>query len=404
MARENQAARPDGARAPFEKSEDEPGTTRGPDRRLSELRAFMSDAGISAALVVSPDDQFYLSGFRALLYSRPILLVVREDRTSIIVPGLEEAHARHENAADEVLVYYEHPELAPRGTSHTAHLDGLLSSYPRGSRVGVEFAACSLAYAEHLKAAGFEVADVGGKLRQMRFVKDAAEIDLMAQAGRLVNRAVRESLAACREGATEIEVDAAGNAALFEETAREHPDATLELLVMSPSGPVRSVMPHVFSNTRRIEPGDVLIHSRQVSLNGYRAELERTVIVGEPDGEQERVFKAAREAQAAALDLIRPGVLASEVDDAARRVVREAGLGEYAVHRTGHRLGMSAHEEPYLRFDNHVVLEEGMVFTVEPGIYVPGLGGFRHSDTVVLTPEGSESITDHPRGLEDLVR
>jgi Xaa-Pro dipeptidase len=372
--------------------------------RVDALRSFMSTEGISASLITDPDDQFYLSGFRALLYSRPILLFVREDRTSIVVPGLEEAHARHDEAADEILAYYEHPEMASRGSSYLEHLDGLLTSCPEGARIGVEMGSCPTALANHIESRGFSVADVGRRLTQLRYVKDEGEVALMTEAGRLVNAAVRESLAACGAGVTEIEVDAAGNAVLFEETAREHPDATLELLVMSPSGPVRSVMPHVFSNTRRIEPGDVLIHSRQVSLNGYRAELERTVIVGEPSAEQERAFEAAREAQAAALDLIRPGVLASEVDDAARRVVRETGLGEYAVHRTGHGLGISAHEEPYLRFDNDLVLEEGMVFTVEPGIYVPGLGGFRHSDTVVLTQEGSEPITDHPRGLEDLVR
>jgi Xaa-Pro dipeptidase len=364
----------------------------------------MSRESVSAALIVSPDNQFYLSGFKALLYSRPILLVVSEDRTAMIVPGLEEAHARHEAAADELLVYYEHPEMAPRGTSPAAHLDKLLSSHPSGSRVGVEAASCPLAYVDRLRDASFEVVDIGRKLVEMRYVKDEAEIGLIAKAGHLVNRAVEESLAACREGATEIEMDAAGNAVLFGETAREHPDATLELLVMSPSGPERSVMPHVFSNTRRIEAGDVVIHSRQVALSGYRAELERTVIVGEVSSEQRRAFEAARAAQEAALEFIRPGVTAAEVDEAAREVIREAGFAEYAVHRAGHGLGISAHEEPYLRFDSKLVLEEGMVFTVEPGVYVPGVGGFRHSDTVVLTREGSRPVTHHPRGLGALSR
>lgn len=373
------------------------------DHRISKLRGRMAARGVSASLILDPDDQFYLSGFKAVIYSRPILFLVHEDRTSIVVPGLEETHARREEAADEVLVYYEHPEKARAGTTHTGHLDRLLSAYPRGSRIGVEAARCPLVLVEHLGGLGFEVVDVGRDLVEMRYVKDAEEIRLMAEAGRLVNLAVEESFSALGEGATEIEVDARGNAALFEETARRHPGATLDAMAMSPSGAQRSVMPHVFSSTRRLGKGDVVIHSRQVALNGYRAELERTVFVGEVSGAQERAFEAARESQKAALDFIKPGVSAAEVDEVSRGPIREAGFEAYAIHRVGHGLGISAHEEPYLRFDNDLILAEGMVYSVEPGIYVPALGGFRHSDTVVLTADGSQPITEYPSDLKSLV-
>jgi Xaa-Pro dipeptidase len=362
----------------------------------------MSQQGIAASLVVDPGDQFYLSGFKAVIYSRPILLLVGEGRTSLVVPGLEEEHAKSEGDADEVLVYYEHPEMADRGTSPLEHLDALLSAYPAGSRVGVEMDSCPVSLVGHVEGRGFGVVDIGRKITEMRYAKDEGEIGMMAEAGRLVNLAVRESLAAVRPGATEMEVDAAGNKALFERVAREHPGATLDSMVMTPSGSKRSIMPHVFSNTRRMEEGDALIHSRQVALNGYRAELERTVVLGEPTPRQAEAFEAAREAQRAAMDFIEPGVTAARVDEVARDVLREAGFGEYAIHRAGHGLGISAHEEPYLRFDNDLVLEEGMVYCVEPGIYVPGLGGFRHSDTVVLTSEGSRPITEYPTDLASL--
>lgn len=194
----------------------------------------------------------------------------------------------------------------------------------------------------------------------------------------------------------------ADTTALFEEAARNHPEATLEAMAFSPSGPDRSAWPHVFSNTRRLVEGDVLIHSRQVSLNGYRAELERTVILGEPTEQQREAFEVAREAQQAAIDAIEPGVTAASVDHAARKIVQDADYGEYAIHRTGHGLGISAHEEPHLRFDNDLILEEGMVFTVEPGFYVSGLGGFRHSDTVIVEAGGNRLITECPRDLESL--
>lgn len=163
-------------------------------------------------------------------------------------------------------------------------------------------------------------------------------------------------------------------------------------------------MPHVFSNTRKLQKGDIVIHSRQVALNGYRAELERTVVLGGLTDEQNNAFEAARAAQQAAVDFIRPGVTAAEVDDVSRQILKKAGFGDYAIHRVGHGIGISVHEEPSLRFDNNLVLEEGMVFTIEPGIFIPGVGGFRHSDTVVLTKNGNRLITEYPRDLPDLIR
>ena len=372
--------------------------------RVAELRKYMDEKGIALSLLTVPDNQFYISGFRAIIYSRPIDLLISPEKSALIVPGLEEAHARHEATADEVLVYYEHPERAGRGKSHLDHLESFLRRLPSGSRVGVETGAIPLALAEHLRSEGLELVDVGQKIKEMRFIKDAAEVELMIEAGRLVSLAVRASLETLRPGVTEMELDSRGNAALFSEVAAKHPQATLDFFVMSPSGPDRSVMPHLFSNTRSLQKGDVLIHSRQVALNGYRGECERTCFVGRPKPEQERAFKVALEAQQAALDTLRSGIPMKEVDRAARRVIQQAGFGEYATHRAGHGMGISSHEEPYVRFDEEMVVREGMAFSIEPGFYVPGLGGFRHSDTVLLGPDGQKRITtDYPRDFESLI-
>lgn len=370
--------------------------------RLDKLREDMAEKGMDAALIVNPDNQFYLSGFKAVIYSRPILLLVNIESTSIIVPGLERDHAEGEKAADEILVYYEHPEMAERGTSHLDHLERLLGYYGSETTFGIEYESCSASLASYLREKDFSTTDIGATLNEMRFVKDEAEIQRVEEAGRLVNLAVSKSIEACKPDSTELDVDAAGTAALFDEAARNHPEATLEAMSFSPSGPSRSSWPHVFSNTRRLEKGDVMIHSRQVSLNGYRAELERTVILGEPTDRQREAFEIARKSQQASIDAIKPGVKAADVDQAAREIIQDAGYGEYAIHRTGHGLGISAHEEPHLRFDNDLILEEGMIFTLEPGFYVAGLGGFRHSDTVVVEENGSRLITEYPRDLESL--
>jgi len=161
-------------------------------------------------------------------------------------------------------------------------------------------------------------------------------------------------------------------------------------------------MPHVFSNTRPIQTGDVIIHSRQVALNGYRGESERTCFLGSPSQQQVEMFHIMLEAQLAGLEALRPGVPMKEVDKASRTVFQRAGLGKYFIHRTGHGLGISVHEPPFLRFDEDMLVKEGMVFTVEPAIFIPGLGGFRHSDTAIVTAHGNRITTEHPNDLASM--
>lgn len=139
------------------------------------------------------------------------------------------------------------------------------------------------------------------------------------------------------------------------------------------------------------------------AINGYHGELERTFCIGKPSDEVKRAFSAMVESQMAVLDAIRPGVTSREMDALARRVLKKYGYDQYAIHRCGHGQGLGRHEEPFLIFDSDLVLEENMVFTVEPGIYIPGVGGFRHSDTLILTKNGYENTTDFKRLPEELI-
>lgn len=371
-------------------------------KRINRLKEYMREQSISASFVFHPDHQFYVTGFKALIYSRPIVFHLHE-KTAMIVPGLEETHANEHAKVDDVLFYYEHPNAAKTETTHMQYIKQLLEKCPASSKVGVDLSFIPGEILQLIQELGYQAVDIGQYIYKMRFVKDEEEIHMLEQAGKLVNLAVSRSLEKICIGTTEMEIDAAGNAALFEATATQHPDAVIDVVVMSPSGLKRSIMPHVFSNTRRIKAGDVIIHSRQVGLNGYRAELERTVIVGNPTPEQKIAFQAAIDAQQRAIDFIKPGVKLSEVDGAARQVFEKAGLEQYAIHRTGHGIGVSAHEQPFLRYDHHDVVEEGMAFSIEPGIYIPGVGGFRHSDTVLITTDGCRLITDYPSDMESLL-
>ena len=369
--------------------------------RLGALREHLERSGATLYITADPDNQTYFAGFRALLYSRPIILVVSE-RSSLIVPELEASHAEQYAAVDQVFVYGERPES--HWTSHEQALDHAVGGVGADSVVAVDSWQLPLAISELLTKRGLRLTAVDRFVRELRALKSTTELKAIHAAGAVVNVGVAAAVAACVPGASELEVDAAGARAIHEAAGMLGPTTVVETLVMTPSGAARTTLPHVFSSARTLQERDVLIHTRQVALNGYRAELERTLIVGAPTPEQRAAFEVMVDAQDAALEAVCPGVPACEVDAAARDVFRRAGLSEYALHRTGHGIGIGAHEHPHLRFDNRDELRSGMVITIEPGAYIPGLGGFRHSDTIVVTERGYELVTSHPRRLDELTR
>jgi Xaa-Pro aminopeptidase len=165
----------------------------------------------------------------------------------------------------------------------------------------------------------------------------------------------------------------------------------------------RTAMPHGFVRGHMIEAGDVLVSGAGVEVDGYRSELERTLIVGEPTAAQRRAFEAMTALQACGLSALKPGRRAAEVEVEVLRAAADLGVGDRLRHHVGHAIGLEAHEAPFLDRGEEAALEPGMVFTVEPGIYFANLGGFRHSDTVVVTDSGYRSLTDYPKELDSLI-
>ena len=162
-------------------------------------------------------------------------------------------------------------------------------------------------------------------------------------------------------------------------------------------------MPHAFVAGDGIKKGDVLVSFAAADVDGYQSELERTMIAGEPAQAQERAFAAMLALQTRAIETMAPGVPAGEVELAVVRLAEELGVKDALRHHVGHAIGLGAHEAPFLDRGDEAILEPGMVFTVEPGVYLKELGGFRHSDTVVITEEGCRVMTDYPRALKDLI-
>ena len=163
-----------------------------------------------------------------------------------------------------------------------------------------------------------------------------------------------------------------------------------------------AAIPHALAANITFQPGDVLVTGAGAPVWGYNSELERTMIIGEPSDDQKRFFDHMVALQDAALEAITPGSKCSEVDNAVRSYFEKQDLMPYWKHHSGHAIGIRYHEGPFLDSGDHTEMRPGMVFTVEPGLYVPELGGFRHSDTVVVTDDGIDVLTYYPRDLESL--
>jgi Xaa-Pro dipeptidase len=298
-------------------------------------------------------------------------------------------------------VYYEHPEKGTKGENAQDTLVERLRAIG-ARRVGLEYGSAPIALREHLEGKGLTTGNLSPAIVKMRLIKDDGEIALMRQAAALARIGVMATLEAAAPGQSQLAIESIGTNAILEAAPELTPEATINLLQFTTSGPETS-LPHLITTTRRLHRPDLAIHSRQVSVDGERAELERTFAIGGMDERTRRVFDVAEEAQLAAIEACRPGVPMREVDAAARAIIQIAGYGDYAIHRTGHGLGIEAHEAPYIRWDVEEPLEVGMVVSIEPGIYIPRVCGARHSDTVVITASGHETITDAPRGAANLI-
>ncbi|MBA2520438.1 MAG: aminopeptidase P family protein, partial [Chloroflexia bacterium] len=279
--------------------------------RIHRLRGILEARGLDAAVLQSPANIAYMTGFQALIYSRPIYLVIAAGQTELVVPGLEEEHAGHAGAVDRVIVYYEHPE---RGTPGENAPDTLAAALRAGGvdRAGLEFASAPIALRERLERDRIETGDISAELIRLRLIKDPAEIALMRQAAALARIGVMATLAAAAAGRSQLAIEAIGTNAILEAVPQRTPEATINLLQFTTSGPETS-LPHLITTARRLGRPDVAIHSRQVSVDGERAELERTFAIGEMDDETRRVFDTAEAAQLAAIAAIRPGVPMREV-------------------------------------------------------------------------------------------
>jgi Xaa-Pro dipeptidase len=265
-----------------------------------------------------------------------------------------------------------------------------------GKRIGVEPRQLRLLEFHHVKAGAPEAdfPDASEALSQLRLKKDKAEVDAMRHAVNVAQDALEDTIPLIKIGMTEREL--AGE--LVIQLFKHGSDPELPFSPIVSSGP-NSANPHASPSERKLQAGDMLVVDWGAAYNHYISDLTRTFAVGEVDAEFQKIHKIVQEANAAGRAAGRPGVPCANVDIAARAVIEKAGYGKYFNHRTGHGIGMEAHEDPYMRGDNMQLLEPGMAYTVEPGIYLPNRNGVRVEDNMVITETGVESLSDMPREI-----
>ena len=380
--------------------------------RQQKVREHAEKKGAEAFITFSSLSVFYLTGFHFISTERPACLVLPVDGSSFLfVPELEIEHAETAQLLDDVVTYPEYP-----GKKHPMkHLAEEIKGRGLGES---KFLAESAGYGSPMGYRGPTLTDVLPDVQlctdktiveEMRMLKSPAEIELIRESARWGNLAHALLQEYCTPGRTENEV-----------SMQASQEATMAM--MKTLGPEyrpygntgaragfrgqigeNSALPHAVNINAVMKEGENLVTGASSSVGGYVSELERTMFLGEPTYEQKKYYGYMMEMMKVAFDAIKPGEPCSSVDEAVMSIYDKYDLQDNWRHHTGHALGLLGHEAPFFDIGDDTIMEPGMVFSVEPGIYVPGLGGFRHSDTVVVTGEGMDFITYYPRKLQDMI-
>jgi Xaa-Pro aminopeptidase len=263
----------------------------------------------------------------------------------------------------------------------------------------IGFESASLTFSSHQfllerLANGAKLIPLEDELKNLRAVKDAQELTLIRRAIDISSNAFSHVMGILQEGVLERE------AALDMESFMKRNGAdALGFDIIIASGK-RSALPHGRASGKRIEKGDFILIDFGSGFQGYHSDQTRTVACGKPSLEQQKIYRVVKEAHDKAIESVRPGIPISEVDAAARDHIRHQGYGEYFGHGTGHGIGLAVHEDPVVNIENKGLVQEGMVFTIEPGIYIPDWGGVRIEDMIRVTPHGAEVLTYLPAELK----
>jgi Xaa-Pro aminopeptidase len=378
--------------------------------RTSRLATYAREQELDGVALFDPAYVLYYVGFAFVPTERPMAFVLNADgEGGMLVPRLEREHAQANALVSEVADYPEYPgEKHPSEALRT--LLGKLGLQRAGSDHDGYPWVLGYRGPTLTELVGVPPVKITAFVEDQMAVKSAAEIELIRESAKWGNLAHMLLQRYTRPGLTEVEV-----------SQRATNEATLAML--DAIGPIyraqnpflegasagyrgqigrNAAIPHSLTANIVFREGDVLVTGASAPVWGYLSELERTMVIGEPAAEQRVMFDHMVALQDTAFEVIKPGAKCSDVDRAVRAYYDEHGLWENWKHHVGHCIGLRYHEGPFLDIGDDTEIKRGMVFTVEPGLYAPGLGGFRHSDTVAVTDDGIEFMTYYPRDLDSL--
>jgi Xaa-Pro dipeptidase len=381
------------------------------ENRTAALAGYANEQELAGVVLFDPYYVLYFVGFAFVPTERPMAFLLNSSgEGGMLVPRLEREHAQANALVNHVADYPEYP-----GEAHPMEsLKTLLEQMGIRDRFGAD----QDGYPRILGYRGPSLTELTGStpekvtafVEDLMAIKSEAEIELIRESSKWGNLAHTLLQRYTRAGLTEVDV-----------SQRATNEATLAML--DAIGPIyraqnpffegasagyrgqigrNAAIPHALTANITFQAGDVLVTGATAPVWGYLSELERTMVIGEPSTEQRRMFEHMVALQDTAFEAIKPGVRCSEVDRAVRAYYDEHDLWDYWKHHVGHAIGLRYHEGPFLDIGDDTEIKPGMVFTVEPGLYAAGLGGFRHSDTVAVTADGLDFLTYYPRDLESL--
>ncbi len=363
--------------------------------RLNKLNQALTRAGFDAVTLNPGPSLTYLTGVHFHLMERPVVLFIAPGKDpALVLPELELPKIDLFPYKVTPFAYGEDPvewEAVFRKAAASLGLDG--------KKIGVEPRQLRLLEYRYVLAGApeAEYPDAAEVLSSLRVRKDASEIAAMRRAVTVAQNALEAALTAVKIGMTEKELASE----LTLQLLKQGSGSEMPFPPIVSAGP-NSANPHASPTDRKLQKGDLLVVDWGAKVDGYISDLTRTFAIGPVQDEFAKIARIVLDANAAGRAAGGPGIPCARVDQAARALIDKAGYGSYFTHRVGHGIGMDEHEEPYMRGDNQQKLEAGMAYTVEPGIYLPGRGGVRIEDDVIVTSSGVDVLSDMPRELRQI--
>ncbi|WKT75047.1 M24 family metallopeptidase [Lysinibacillus fusiformis] len=355
--------------------------------RREKLVSRMQQQHVDIAILVPGPNMHYFTGLHLKQSERLTFAVITANNDLyFLLPQVELNKVNPSNGG--VILSYSDEEGPTQAIQQLKKEMGTLQT------IGIEFDTMRVHEQKTIDMLTYKnVSDIGESIRELRMKKDQIEINYMRQAVQIVEESLAATLPTIQVGVTEMEV-----AAQLEYEMRRRDSEGTPFGTIVASG-YRGALPHGRASTKKIEAGEFIVIDFGAIYKGYVADMTRTVALGDVSPTLQNMYSLVKQANEAAIDAIKPGTTAQSLDSIAREIIRDGGYGDYFTHRLGHGIGLSAHEEPYLMQRNSLVLEEGMAFTVEPGIYIQDVGGVRIEDNLIVTNNGYENLMTFSKEL-----